>query len=115
MALVFDGTALGKKKQFDKEAITVSTTAIGGTAAKIQHQVSSGSPVGYRATAAILQVTSANPLYLTFDGTTPSATNGINLATGDTMYIYGYQNISSLRMVRNGASDSAVNILYFAD
>lgn len=99
------------KKVYDKEQVTVSTSSVGGTASKINN-VDSDGPIDFKASAATAFVVSNN-VYYTFDGTTPSATNGEIAYAGDRVAISGYQKVLNFRMLRTAASDATVNMTYY--
>lgn len=113
------GDFLTGKRAMATERITVSSTAVGGTAATYndvgtivsvnRNQVAAG---GLKAAGALIECLTEG-IYFTLDASTPNGTNGHALAAGDTYMIQGYQPVSELRMVRSGASDAAVQITYF--
>ena len=111
---------LAGKKAFATERITVSTSAIGGTAATFNNvgEVSGASvnQVGggrLRATGALVECFT-NPVTYTVDGTTPvGGTTGHALAAGDTTLLVGYQAVNKFRAIRTGASDGALQITYY--
>lgn len=83
---------------------TVSTSAVaitsftGYTAAKLE-----------RASRAIVAVI-AQPISLTIDGTTPTATVGIGIAANNWFTVEGIDNITNIKCIRTGASDANVTI-----
>lgn len=104
------------RDQYTRERITVSTSAIGLTTSTLENWQSYG---GYdqqgadlKASAALLTVVT-NGVYYTLDGSTPSASVGIELTTGDQLMIYGFQKLKSLRMIRSGGSDATVEVTYY--
>lgn len=101
------------KKVYDKEQLTVSTSAVSGTASKID-QVDADGPINFKASAATLYVVTNN-IYYTFDGTTPSASNGEIAYAGDRVAIAGYQKVKNLRMLRQSGSDATVNLTYYKE
>ncbi len=108
---------LGSLDQFQSEQVTVSTSAVGLTLAYVnnaqtydqQNQVVKDR----KACVAVLNVVGANGLHLTMDGSTPSATNGTTLAGGDEFTVSGHQKLKDLLMIRSGASDATVNVIYY--
>lgn len=101
------------KKVYDKEQLTVSTSALGGTESKID-QVDSNGPINFKASAATAFVVTNN-VYYTFDGTTPSASNGEIAYAGDRIAIAGYQKVKNFRMLRTAGSDATVNMTYYKE
>jgi hypothetical protein len=89
---------------FAYEDITVSSTAIGATAATIN------SATGKAAYA--LFTTETNPLRYTVDGTTPTATLGHLVSAGQQIEVCGFVAVSQLRMIRTG-SDATVRATYY--
>ena len=98
------------------ESITVSSTPIGITASLYLVKTLSGydSPnqTTKSAKAAFLTV-ETNSVRVTLDGTTVSSTAGHLLAAGDTLMVYGNQNITELRMARV-TNDATVKVTTFA-
>ena len=70
-------------------------------------------PQGGKASAALLTFVS-NGVYATFDGTTPSSSNGVNFTGGDMALIEGYQNVKNLKLIGNGGT-CTVNVAYFKE
>lgn len=103
---------LNGKNVYDSEQVTVSTTAIGGTAAKINNTADTLNS-GTKATAALVQST-ANSFYYTLDGTTPTSSNGGLVGAGEILALAGYGKINKFRAVRATASDAVVNIQYYS-
>lgn len=98
IAGVYDG--------FAYEKITVSTSALPLTAATYV----SGDK---RAQVAHITIES-QPVNYTYDGTTPTATEGHNLIAGSTLVLTGYSNIVAFRIIRSGASDATIKVTYEA-
>lgn len=105
---------------YDKETITVSSSAIGLSATKLANvqtgassnrEYAFSSAMTRKASGVVIEVL-ANPVYYTFDGSTPSSTNGHTLAAGDTLPVLGYQKCKALRMIRQ-SSDSTVFVSYY--
>lgn len=94
----------------DLESITVSTTAIGGTAGKLLVARTGG--FNKRAVMMFISV-ETNPCRFRFDGTAPTSSVGHLLAANDTLTISGEQNCSNLKFIRSGGSDSTVMVTYF--
>lgn len=99
------------KNPYTSEQLTVSTTPVLGTTAKVDNHARANGSVT-KAAAAVVQAV-ANGVFYTLDGSTPSGTNGFALAAGETLPLAGYGKIKNLRMVRSGASDATVYITYY--
>lgn len=110
----FHGTPIGY------ETVTVSNTAKQLTEAKFTNYSLTGLAVPTdqalaNARCAFITVEATNGLRYTFDGTDPvAATTGHLLAGGGSLAIYGYTNIKNLKMIRDGGSDAAIQVSYFA-
>ena len=94
---------------FDREEITVSTVAIGLTAA--EHQDTDTSGVRRPATAVLMTVHD-QPIRMTLEGTTPTNTLGHSIQADATLLIGGLENIKNLQMIREGGSDAEVEVTY---
>lgn len=97
------------------EQVTVSTTAIGCTTAKIRTNTSTGvTKQDARAILATVEGTAGtNDIRWTCDGTTPTTDVGHVLKAGQSLIVRGLGNITNFRMIRDGASDAIVSITYF--
>lgn len=98
----------------DFQQITVSTTAVGITAAKLNINLAGGK---HRRPVRILVSVEAQPCRYRFDGTAPTSAIG-HLCPATSTYldhfvIEGEQNIQNLKFIRSGASDSTVNVTIF--
>src|SRR6478609_1568781 len=102
---------LDNKQVYDKETITVSSSAVTLSATKlanVQTGATSGREYAFastmtrKASGVIIEVLS-QPIYYTLDGSTPTSTNGHTLVAGDTLPIVGYQKCKSLKMIRQSA------------
>lgn len=51
-----------------------------------------------------------NPLVLTWDGTTPTATTGMYVGAGATVLVEGNANIQALQMIRQGGADAVASV-----
>ena len=98
------------RKPYATEQLTVSTAVSTPTVATVNN---TGSPFNFRASAAQLTVGSNGIIY-TLDGSTPTATNGLTLASA-TLTLAGYQTVRALKMIRSGGSDATVNITYYKE
>ena len=98
------------------ESITVSSTPIGITTAVHSTTTVSGyeSPNQIKRTAKSAYISvETNSIRFTLDGTTVSSTAGHLLAAGDTLMIYGHQNVRKLSMARV-TNDATVKVTTFA-
>lgn len=97
---------------FGHEKLTVSTTAVGFTAAELK--VATAGLSTDVAVEALVSTEDA-PIRFTLDGTTPvdASDTGHILATGDSMILSGTDALTKFRAVRNGGSDAVVNVTYF--
>lgn len=96
---------------YEYEDITVSTSAVGFTAAKIQP---SGAPVG----AGLVDISvETDNVRLRLDGGVPTSTVGheflASSTTQSTASVCGEQNIRLLLMIRSGSVDAAVRVTYY--
>lgn len=109
------------RKPFATERLTVSSTAIGGTAAtynrvtagSTEKDTFSGGRGTFKADRAFVECVSEGINYRA-DGTTVTTANGHVLAAGDSVWIVGYQAISQLSLIRSGANDAQVTITYYS-
>lgn len=127
MAMFHDLTGLNRKKSYATEQLSVTTAAVVTPTADKVDNVLTGTavmtttdggsqglpPQGGKASAALLTFVS-NAVWATFDGTTPSTTNGVNFAGGDSVLLQGYQNIKNLKLIGNGGT-CTVNVTYFKE
>lgn len=102
---------VNRKINYDSEQITVSTSAIGLTAAKYNNTASTLVP--RKASVIIIQCL-ANNVYYTLDGSTPSGSNGKLLVANVELGIAGYQRIKNFRAIRAGGVDGALHVDYYA-
>lgn len=91
-----------------KEMITVSTAAIGFTTATYRPASTSGQPP---AVCALVTV-NTNSISWWPTGATPTAADGIITGSGVSFWV-GSSDLARLLMIRAGASDAAVAVLYF--
>lgn len=61
------------------------------------------------ADAAVI-VAHTNPVCVTWDGTAPTVTTGILIATGTSVTIRGNANIQNVKMIRQGGADATVSV-----
>lgn len=97
----------GNAVPFTHETITVSTSSVGLTASV--YAPTDGTP---RATVALLSVQGGQDVRVWFDGTAPTTSAGIVVASGQSLYVCGTV-IQTVRLIRDGASDAEVAVQYF--
>ena len=108
-----------RRKAYATEQITVSTVVVSPTAATVRNSTGTSGAntnywaVSFPASAAVLEVMT-NGIYYTFDGSTPSSTNGQKLDAGDVLTIAGRQKVANLKMIRQ-TTDSVVNLAYYKE
>lgn len=90
---------------YDFESITVSSTALGFTAAKI-------TPVGTLPAIFASCTLETNSIRFREDGLDPSATVGQLIAAGNTIEVCGQQNINTVRFIRVSA-DGTLQCHYY--
>ncbi len=90
---------------YDFEKITVSTTALGLTSAKVEG--SGGSP----AQKANIVVSDADIMYRE-DGGTPTATTGSWVAAGQELILHETNNIRNFKAIRKDGTDATISIHY---
>lgn len=83
------------------EAITVSTTAVGIATATLG--------TGPTQTTACLASVKTNAINYRFDGTNPTATEGVPLAVTQTVTILGIKYLKDFKMIASGA-DASVKV-----
>ncbi len=93
----------------DFEAITVSSTSVGFTAAKIKINQEGGQ---YKRAVKAFVTVETNPMRVRFDGTAPTTTVGHLLAAGDVMMITGDANVANAHFIAT-ASDGAIKVTYY--
>lgn len=96
---------------FASESITVAAASIGFTSATIN-------PVGsaFRARLASFVVECASttpcPIRVLSTGTAPTTTVGYLLNQGDTVRVYGFDDINNFRAIRTGANSAVIQPQY---
>ena len=94
----------------DYEVITVSTTAVGLSAAKIRP--TTGPFRGLSAQAALISLEGGDVRFR-LDGVAPTSTNGHSLGSGDTLVLNGTQSLLNLRAIRKGTTDGSLQVTYY--
>ncbi len=51
-----------------------------------------------------------NPIVITWDGTTPTATTGMYVAAGATVVVEGNANVQALQTIRQGGADAVASV-----
>jgi hypothetical protein len=91
------------------EKLTVSTTVVPPTPAKVQTTTTAG----LKANACKAFVTvETNSIRVRYDGSDPDANTGHLLTAGSSITLIGEQNVAHLRMIRASA-DATVQITYY--
>lgn len=93
----------------DYEKITVSSTAIGPTAAKLLINQAGG---GHKRAVRVFCTVETASVRTRFDGTAPTSTLGHLLAAADYLVVDGEANVANLKFIA-AAGDGAVHITYF--
>lgn len=102
---------LAGKNCYITEQLTISTTAVPLTTAKVDnHARTLGSQS--KCAAVLIQALTNNILY-TLDGTTPSGSNGKRLVAGDVLGLAGYSKAKKFLCVREGASDATIHVDFY--
>ena len=110
MALI-DTTGLNKPMISEQLAVTTASTFAGTFS--LFAGVDTDGPIGFKASGALLTAIT-NSVYVTFDGSTPSSTNGLNIAAGDSLVVKGYQKIKNMKLKGNSGT-ATVNVAYFKE
>lgn len=124
MSAFINLVGLNHKKAYARERVTPNNTVVTPTASVVDNVIAGtavmtttdgGSqglpPYGGKALAVLVAPTGA--VYLTFDGSTPSATAGVPLVSGDVVLLEGYQNIKDLKIF--AATSVPVELTYFKE
>jgi hypothetical protein len=101
----------GTLQAFGFERLTVSTSAVGLTASKIEPVSSVLEHDAGKAKAVKITVDTDKVRYRE-DGTNPTSTIGHEVAVGSEVWIVGLRNIQQLRMIRSGVADAVVEVTY---
>jgi hypothetical protein len=108
-----------RKIPLGSEALTV-TNAVKQLTATVYNTSEAGATSGseyalvsgHKANSAVLEVLTESIWYTT-DGSTPTTSNGHELAAGDTLILDTYGVIAALKMYRATGSDSTIYITYY--
>ena len=108
-----------------KNVLADETVAIGAAAttltAATYSATSAGSSVtreypvvaGHKAAGAVMENIGTENIYYTFDGSTPTSSNGHVLGPADVLPIYGFAKLAAFKGVRSGASNVNVYVTYY--
>jgi len=96
--------------QYDHETITVSTTAIGFTTAKVN-----AAPIGAQLVTVTIECASGTTCTTRFlaDGTTPTSSVGQQVDYQYSFSIYGHDNIVRFLAIRSASTDSKYQVAYY--
>ncbi len=83
---------------------------IGNTAVAISAAGWSWTAGDLAAADAALITAHTQPAVMTWDGTTPTATLGVVIATGATFRIEGNANVQAIQLIRQGGSDATASV-----
>ena len=97
-------------ENYGYEALTVTDTAAGFTAATIKP--TSGDRTGIPANAALIYVSNF-PITWRCDGTTATAANGMHSLANDVILIEGAGNVARFSAIRTTADSATVYVLYY--
>lgn len=124
MSAFINLTGLNHKKAYARERLTPNNSVVTPTTATIDNVIAGSAvmtgtdggsqglpPYGGKGLSALFYTSGA--VYLTFEGTTPSATVGTPLAAGDIVLLEGYENIKKLKVF--AASSIPVELTYFKE
>jgi len=96
------GVTIEEYDAYDKETITVGSTAVGFTSSKITNCK----------VAFCTLDTGGGAIRYWIDGSTPTATSGHYVAAGDSFTIIGTNNIRNFKAIRVGADDGTLQVTY---
>lgn len=101
---VVDGSGT-TMETFGSEPITVTATPIGPTA-------SIYAPDGETPASQALVAVTTEGVFLQYDGSEVSASDGIPLSAGAVWEVNGVDDVENIRLVRSGGNDAEVFLLY---
>ena len=93
----------------DSNAITVSSTALGVTAAKVTISQAGGF---HKRCVRVFVTVESNPIRVLWSGNTPTTSVGHLVQAGETFTVEGEGNVGKLLMIATG-SDATVNVSYY--
>lgn len=102
VALVLAVASLEARRAATFESITVANTAVGIAAATLL-------PGGDRAVGCEGRLETAQVRYR-FDGTDPTASEGVLLEVGDVLPMRAYQEASALKLIRTGSTSGVLKV-----
>lgn len=93
---------------FARERVTIASGAVGTLD---QLFPNSGTNIKRRSNCALVQVLT-NPITFTCDGTTPTATVGIEVAVGGSFELVDPSEIKNFKAFANGAGNSVLEVMH---
>lgn len=97
---------LSHLRRVGREAITVSTTAVGLTVATRNEAAAN------EAVLAMIQVLS-QPIRFRVDGTAPTSTTGNRANTNDILEVWGYEDQRNFSAIREGGTNATLEVNYY--
>jgi len=92
---------------YANEILTVSTTVVKLTPAKLKTDLNVPAKAAYLAVE-------GGPIRIWLDGTDPTSTEGIQIFADGRFLVTGPNDLRNLKMIRSGTSDAKVFVQYFA-
>lgn len=93
------------KDAFAGEKITVSSSAVGFTAATFQPTTGGGAD-------RVLVTVEDQPVRLRYDGTSPTASVGHLLQPGDSITLTGTDSVANAEFIRSGGTDGVIFVTF---
>jgi hypothetical protein len=104
----------GGLRPFARERLTVSNVVKTLTAATYEDTANVGSVNRKRAQFATVYVVGAGNILVTVDGTTPSASAGVEVPLTETYPLRRYDEIKRAKFLRDDATDADIEVTYYA-
>ena len=98
-------------KQQVTTAFAMKGNTISNAALAISHASWSWGSTDLNGAIKAIVAVNAQGIVLTYDGTDPTTTLGLPLASGSSVEIYGNVNIQNLKFIRSGGSDATVTVI----
>ena len=107
--------SIGPRPVYNSETITVSSTAIGPTASKLQKAAADNFPSEQLQVKSAYVTVETASIRVAFDSavTVTASTNGHVFQAGDAFTVDGYDAIARLKMIRVTSTDATVRVTYF--
>lgn len=102
-----DATFFGRLRPYATEQVSV----VGSTSLTTAKVDNTANYPDFKAAGAVIDVKDAD-IYYTTDGSTPSATNGINAFNGDVLPLAGYQKVKQFKAIQQSGSPK-LNVQYY--